>query len=155
MKPTSIRDLLSIFVVVAVVGYLLTTIGYGVLPPLPALAGITLLVLAALELILAYALKARIERKPGTRPVEPLVAARAVALAKASALAGTVMAGLWTGLLVFVLLKRTELAAAAADTPSAAIGLLSALALVAAGLWLEHCCRTPLDSDEPEQHRQS
>jgi hypothetical protein len=155
VKPTSVRDLLSLFAVLGVVGYLLTTIGYGALPPLPTFGGVTLLVLAVLELILAFALKARIERKPGARPVEPLVAARAVVLAKASALTGTVLAGLWAGLLVFVLMRRSELAAAADDTPSAAIGLVSAVALVAAGLWLEYCCRTPLDSEEEQSHRRN
>ena len=149
MKPTSIRDLLSLFVVLAVVGYLLTTIVYGSLPPLPPLAGVTLLVLAALELIWAFSLKARIDRKPNTRPLNPLVAARSVALAKASGLVGSGLAGLWAGLLVFVLIRRSELAAAADDTPSTVIGLFSAVSLAAAGLWLEHCCRTPpTDEDD-------
>jgi hypothetical protein len=154
VKPTSIRDLLAILVVLGVIGYLMTTLVYGVLPPLPAPAGITLLVLAALEVILAFALKARIDGKPGTRPVDPLVAARAVALAKASAVAGAVLAGLWAGFTVFVLARHTEIAAAADDVPGAVIGLVSALALTGAALWLEHCCRTPIDSDsDPDDRR--
>jgi hypothetical protein len=153
MKPTSIRDLLTTFVVLAVLADLLTRVGYAALPPIPTLAGVTLLVLAALEVILAFALKARIERKPGTRPVEPLVAARSVALAKASALAGAVMAGLWAGFLAFLLSCRADLAAAASDLPGAVVGLVSAVALACAALWLEHCCRTPLDSDEQEPDR--
>jgi hypothetical protein len=147
------RDLLTAFVALGVLAYPLTRVGYATLPPIPALAGVTLLVLAALEVILAFALKARIERRPGSRPVEPLMAARAVALAKASALAGALMAGLWAGFLAFLLPRRADLAAAASDLPGAVIGLVSAVALVCAALWLEHCCRTPLDSDEQEPHR--
>jgi hypothetical protein len=155
VKATSVRDLIGLFVVFGLIGYLGTRMFYDALPPLPTLAGVTLLVLAALELILAFALRARIEGRPGTRPVDPLAAARAVSLAKASALAGSVMAGAWAGFGLFVLLRRGRLAAAAADTPGAVVGLLGALALVGAALWLEHCCRTPEDSepDEPRRDR--
>ena len=148
MTPTNWRELASTFAVVAVVAHLLTRLSYGVLPPLPALAGITLLVLALIELVLGFSLKARIERRPGTRPVQPLVAARAVALAKASAWGGTVMAAVWAGLLGYLLPRLSELSAAADDTPGAVVGLVSAAALVAAALWLQHCCRAPRDSDQ-------
>lgn len=147
MKPTEVRHLVAPFLIAAVLAHLAVRLTYGSLPPLPLLAGITLLVLAAAELVLAQSLRARIQRRPGTRPVQPLVAARAVALAKASSLAGAVMGGVWAGLLGFLLPRQAWLAAAADDLPSAVVGLLSALALVAAGLWLEHCCRTPTDDD--------
>lgn len=153
MKPTTVRELVSVFVVVGVICYLLTRLYYPSLPPLPLFAGITLLVLAVLELVWGYFLKARIEGKPDTKPVEPLVAARAVALAKASALAGAALAGIWGGLLAYLLPRRGQLAAAADDTPSAVIGLVSALALAAAGLYLQHCCRTPLDDRDDRDDR--
>jgi Protein of unknown function (DUF3180) len=154
MKPTRIPELAATLVVVAVVVYLLVRLAYEALPALPTLAGVTLLVLAAIEVVLGFALKARIERRPGTKPVEPLVAARAVALAKASAVAGAVMGGVWLGMLGYLLPRRTELAAAADDTPGAVVGLACALALVAAALWLQHCCRTPSDSDDQDRDRQ-
>lgn len=154
MKPTRIPELAATLVVVAIVVYLLVRSSYSALPALPALAGVTLLVLAAIEVVLGFALKARIERRPGTKPVEPLVAARAVALAKASAVAGAVMGGVWLGMLGYLLPRRTELAAAAGDTPGAVIGLACALALTAAALWLQHCCRTPSDSDDQDRDRQ-
>ncbi|HEX4249342.1 MAG TPA: DUF3180 domain-containing protein [Pseudonocardia sp.] len=152
MRPTTWRELLSTFVVVAVAVYLIIRATYGVLPPLPLFAGITLLVLAIIETVLGYSLKARIEGRHG-QPVQPLVAARAVALAKASALAGAVMAGVWAGLLGYLLPKLSLLAAAADDTPGAVIGLVCAVALVAAAMWLQHCCRTPLDSDDPDRQQ--
>lgn len=154
MKPTRIRELAATFVVVAVVVYLLVKLAYSAMPALPPLAGVTLLVLAAIEAVLGFALKARIERRPGTKPVEPLAAARAVALAKASAVAGAVMGGAWLGLLGYLLPRRTVLAAAAGDTPGAVVGLACALALVAAALWLQHCCRAPSDHDDQDRDRQ-
>ena len=154
MKPTGWRELLPTFFVVAVVVYLITRITYGVLPPLPLFAGVTLLLLAIIETILGYSLKARIEQRPGTQPVQPLVAARAVALAKASAVAGALMAGVWAGLIGYLLPRYGQLAAAADDTPSAVLGLVCALALVAAALWLQHCCRAPTDSDDPDREHQ-
>lgn len=151
MKPTGWRELLPTYLVVALAGYLATRLSYGVLPPLPLFAGITLLALAVVETVMGFTLKARIERRPGTTPVQPLVAARAVTLAKASAVAGAVMAGVWTGLLGYLVPRLSELTAAADDTPGAALGLICAAALMAAALWLQHCCKAPRnDDDEPE-----
>ena len=100
-------------------------------------------------------LRARIRRRPGTRPVQPLVAARAVLVARASALAGALMVGVWGGLLAYVAPRSGDIAAAAGDTVAAAVGVLGAVGLVAGALWLQHCCRTPDDPtagtpDDPE-----
>jgi hypothetical protein len=77
------------------------------------------------------------------------VAARAVLVAKASSLAGAVMAGVWGGLLAHVLPRAADVAAAASDALAAGVGLACALVLVGGALWLEWCCRTPDDeSDE-------
>lgn len=154
MKPTGWRELLPTYLVVALAVYLITRLSYAVLPPLPLFAGITLLVLAIAETVLGFSLKARIERRPGTTPVQPLMAVRAVTLAKASAVAGAVMAGVWTGLLGYLLPRLSQLVAAAQDTPGAALGLGCALALVAAALWLQRCCRAPTDDDHTPRDRQ-
>lgn len=151
MKPTRLPELLAIAAAVAVVAYLGVRLMYASLPAIPLLAGVTLLGLAGIEAVLGHLLKARIEGKPGTRPVQPLSAARAVALAKASALAGAIMGGVWSGLLVYLLPKQAELKAAAADTPGAVVGLVSAIALVAAALWLQHCCRAPTGRNDRDQ----
>jgi hypothetical protein len=78
--------------------------------------------------------------------VQPLVAARAVLVARASALAGALVAGAWAGLLGYVAPRSADIAAAGGDTLAATVGLVGALVLVAGALWLQHCCRTP---DEP------
>ncbi|MDN5932904.1 MAG: DUF3180 domain-containing protein, partial [Pseudonocardia sp.] len=86
MTATRPRDLLVAALVAAVLANLLVRLSYGSLPAIPALAGVTLGVLGVAEAIAGRSLRARIERRPGTTPVPPLVAARAVLVANASAL---------------------------------------------------------------------
>ena len=145
VTPTRPRDLVLPALAAAVAVHLLVRLSYGSLPAFPGTAGVPLAVLGAAEAIGGSALRARIHRRPGTRPVQPLVAARAVLVARASALAGAIMAGAWAGLLGYVGPRSADIAAAAGDTLAAAIGLVGALALVAGALWLQHCCRTPDD----------
>ncbi len=149
MTPTRPRHLLAIALVVAVLANLVFRLFYGSLPGFPLLGGMTLGVLGIAEAIGGRALRARIRRKPGTTPVQPLVAARAVLLAKASSVAGAVVGGGWLGLLVFTVPQAGTIQAAASDTAAAAVGLACALVLVGGALWLEYCCRTPDDPDDP------
>lgn len=148
MKFTRARDLVVTGVVVGVLVNLLLVADYEALPPLPVLAGASLLVLAVVEAVFAQSLRARLAGKEGTRPVPPLLAARALALAKASSMLGAIMAGAWLGVLVYVLPKRSEMISAAGDTNSSAVGLVSAAVLIAAALWLEYSCRAPQDRDD-------
>jgi predicted outer membrane lipoprotein len=152
ITATRPRDLLVAGLVTAVLVHLLVRLTYGGLPAIPAPAGATLGVLGVAEAVAGSLLRARIQRKPGTAPVEPLVAALAVLVAKASSLSGAIVAGAWTGLLVYVLPRSADVAAAADDSVGATIGLACALGLVAGALWLEHCCRTP-DDEEPDPAR--
>jgi hypothetical protein len=147
VTPTRPRDLLAVAVVAALLANLAVRLTYGSLPGFPLLAGATFGVLGVAEGLAGNAFRARIRRRRGTRPVQPLVAARAVLVAKASALAGAIMAGAWAGLLVHVLPGSADIAAAAADSEAAGVGLVCALLLVGGALWLERCCRTP--DDEP------
>lgn len=149
MTSTRVRDLVGVAAVAAILANLVLRLTYGDLPPLPRLAGTTLLAFAAVEVVLGVTLRARIQHKPGTRPVPALTAAKAVLLAKASSLAGAITAGAWLGVLGHVLPLRAELPSAASDTVSAVLGLCCAAALVAAALWLEYCCRTP-DGPDPD-----
>ncbi len=150
MTATRVRDLFAACLVTAVVVAVLVRFAYGSLPELPVLGGATLGVLGIAEALAGRALRARIHREPGTRPVQPLVAARAVLVAKASALAGAIMAGAWAGLLVHVLPRAADVSAAAGDSAAAGVGLVCALLLVGGGLWLERCCRTPDDPTTDE-----
>jgi uncharacterized protein DUF3180 len=152
MRFTRARDLATAGIIAAVVVYLGVQLLYGQLPQLPTFAGVTLLVLAIVEAVFGTSLRSRIkwmaEGRPDTRrPLHPLTAARAVALAKASSLLGAIMLGAWLGVLVY-LLPRQEIDAAAEDLPSAIIGAVCSGVLIAAALWLEYCCRAPRDRDD-------
>jgi len=142
VTATRVADLVGLWLLAAALSWLLVRIGYGALPPVPVLAGASLLVLAAVEVGLALVLRNRIERRRGARLLDPIMAARSVALAKASSLVGALVAGVWTGVLG-LLGARATLAAAAADTPGALVGLVCAVLLVGAALHLERTCRTP------------
>lgn len=145
MRPTRPRDLLAVALVAALLANLAVRLTYGSLPGFPAPAGATLGVLGLAEALAGNALRARIRHDPGTRPVQPLVAARALLVAKASSTAGAIMAGAWAGLLAHVLPRSAEISAAGDDSLAGGIGLGCALGLVAGALWLEHCLRTPDD----------
>lgn len=160
MRFTRARDLATACVVAIVVVYLAVRLLYGSLPPLPPLAGVTLLVLAIVEAALGTSLRGRIRRMAEGRPVDgkplqPLTVARAVALAKASSLLGAIMLGAWVGVLAYLLPLRTELSAAANDVPSGIIGVVCSIALIAAALWLEYCCRAPRDRGDQRSGGQS
>ncbi|MFI5897986.1 DUF3180 domain-containing protein [Actinoplanes sp. NPDC051513] len=159
MRPTSISVLIVAGLTAAALGWLLLSFSYSSLPDLPWSPIIVLLVLAIAEGLLAQNTSARIQRKPGTLPVDPLAVARYVALAKASSLVGAISAGFSAGLLAWLAMEPTQ--AAHDDLPTAVGGLVSALALVGAALWLERACRIPEkpdakdedDSDRPSGRR--
>jgi Protein of unknown function (DUF3180) len=148
---TRARDLIAAAAIAGVLVNLLLRLSYGDVPTLPQLAGTTLLFFAIAEAVLGNTLRARIQQRPGSRPVQALTAAKAVVLAKASSLAGAITGGAWLGVLSYVLPLRSELASAASDTVTAAIGVICAAALVAAALWLEYCCRTPDGPDDVDR----
>jgi len=148
MTFTQPRQLIGAAVLAALAAYVGARVGYSELPPLPLLAGATLLLIAVVDVVLAITLRPRIRRRPGYPRVEALTAARSVALAKASSMAGAIMGGVWVGLLAYLLPIRALVQAARSDANAAVVGLVRPAALIGAGLWLEHCLRNP---DEPDE----
>ncbi|MEU6782552.1 DUF3180 domain-containing protein [Nonomuraea angiospora] len=147
MRPTHPGRLVGIIVVVALIAWAAVRPFYSDLPLMPWTAIPTVLLLAIGEGYSAWVTKARIARKPGTKPVEPLSVARLAALAKASAYAGAVFGGLFAGFGLYTvqILDR--------ETPRseffvAAGSFVSCVALICAALYLEHACRIPKDKDE-------
>ncbi|WHU47611.1 DUF3180 domain-containing protein [Gordonia sp. L191] len=150
MGPTKPLDLALVAVIVGVTAWILVRYNYSSVPPIPALAGIVLYVLAVIEAVTGFIVRARVEGKQVGRArgqLHPLTAARVVALAKASAILGAIATGLWGGMLVF-LLNQTGVTAAEHDTPAAVVGLIGGVLLTVAALWLEYCCRAPDDPDD-------
>ncbi len=145
MTPTSARLL-------AVVTALSVTAGWGLARafgdlagrylPVPWSGAVGLSVLAAGLLVWALMVRPRLRHKEGSRPLDPLVAARTAALAMAASRTGAVLGGLYLGIgLAFLPLAgqdpgRERLLAAGA-------AVLAAVAVVAVALWLERMCRLP------------
>ncbi len=158
MGSTRPRDLVAVALVAAIAGYLLVRLDYGRIPPLPRFAGVAAAVLGLAEAIFGYGLRARIQtdRSDGRStkpPVPPLTAARAVVAAKATALAGAALAGLWLGLLLYVLPESSVITAARSDSVAAIIGLVGAAVMTAGALYLEYCCRAPKPPNAPRDSR--
>lgn len=146
MGPTRKRDLAGAVAVVAIVGYVLVGVLYRWFPPLTIWTGLSLLAVALIEAGWAFYVRAKINDGQigvGAGRLHPLTVARSVVIAKASAWVGAIVAGWWIGVLVYLLPRRGELQVAGEDTPGAAVAAISALALVVAAVWLQHCCKSP------------
>lgn len=152
MTPTRPRTLVLLAVVSTAVGWGVTRIVDSVVGrffPVPWSVPALMLLLAAAVALWARGTRARLQRRPGTQPMPPLVAARTAALALATSRAGSVVGGFYLG----VALGLAQYWSANDDAQMLAIAaLLTALAsagLVGAGLWLERVCRIPPSDDEP------
>lgn len=146
MGPTRKRDLAGTIVAVAVVGYLLLSGLYRWFPPITVWTGLSLLVVAIVEAAWAFHVRAKINAGQigvGAGRLHPLSVARGVVIAKASAWVGAIVAGWWLGVLVYLLPRRSALQVAADDTKGVVVAVVSALTLVVAALWLQHCCKAP------------
>jgi hypothetical protein len=147
VRPTRLPALLLVVAVLGVLGYLLAEVAYFDLPPLPAFAPVSLLLLTVLEGGMARVVRDKVRGRSGGRPMHPIQVARAAVLAKASSLGGAILLGLYGGIFTWTFLRRDTYATAADDARVAGLSALAALALVAAALVLERACRTP---DPPE-----
>ncbi|HEX7323315.1 MAG TPA: DUF3180 domain-containing protein [Mycobacterium sp.] len=152
MGPTRKRDLTAAVAGAAVISYLLVQLLYRWFPPITVWSGLSLLVVAIAEAVWARQVRAKIgdgEIGVGAGRLHPLVVARSVWVAKASAWVGALVLGFWAGVLGYVLPRRSVLRVAAEDTGGAVVAAVSALALLVAAVWLQHCCKSPPDSGEP------
>jgi multisubunit Na+/H+ antiporter MnhE subunit len=150
LRPTSPATLVAAALASASVSWVLISSDYGSMPIPPWLLAVTLFVLALTEVVLARGAAARIARKPGRPPVEPLQMARLVVLAKASSVVGALFGGYAVGVLIYLLLERSRLIYPDRDLPETIATVVAAIALVIAALWLEHSCRVPKRPDDEE-----
>ncbi|MFT4126287.1 MAG: DUF3180 domain-containing protein [Gordonia sp. (in: high G+C Gram-positive bacteria)] len=147
LGPTKPLDLVVVALIVALTAWIFARYNYSSIPPLPTAAGAVLYVLAIIEVVVGFVVRTRVDRHEVGRArgqLHPLTAARVLALAKASAILGAIAAGVWAGMLAYLLTQR-GVTAAEHDTPAAIIGALGGVVLVGAALWLELCCRAPDD----------
>jgi hypothetical protein len=125
----------------------------GSLPGVPTAAPIVLaiiaIVLTATAINLRGRLRAQRERVPGAKGVDPLSAARAVVLGQASALVSALVTGIYGGMGVFLLSLWDTVPARKGQSLTALFAVLAGVAVMVAGLWLQHICRLPDDPDAP------
>jgi hypothetical protein len=151
MTPTRPYTLTVVALACAAACWLLLRAVYNSLPPLPWTGIPALLAVAAIEAGAGRDLRRRIARRPGTKPARPLLVSRMLVLAKASALAAAVVAGLTFGFVGYLsgLIGATT---PRHDLITAAITCAAALILLAAALFLEYCCRVPGGIDPAGTH---
>lgn len=146
MKPTKIRTLALVALVCALLAWLLLRLVYVSLPPLPWTGVPALLLLAIAETVSGRNVRARLRGAGGTR-IAPIAVARMAALAKASSLAAALIGGFAAGFLAYVL-GSLDKTAFRTDAITSGVTLGSAMALMAAALYLEQGCRVPTRRDE-------
>jgi uncharacterized protein DUF3180 len=150
MRPTRTSTLAIVAVVCAAVAWLLLKAVYERLPELPWTGVPALLVAAVAEAWTGRDLKARIVGRPGLKPAAPLFVSRMVALAKASALAGAVIAGLALGFVIYLSGSLND-TIPRQDAVTAAVTFAASVVLACAALYLEYCCRVP-DAPDRDQN---
>ncbi|WP_411128299.1 DUF3180 domain-containing protein [Streptomyces sp. x-19] len=152
MKQLRIKVLVGLFVVAGILAWAGARLwdAFGSLPGVPVAAPIVLaliaVVLAATALSLRSRLRAQRERQPEAKGVDPLVAARAVVFGQASALVAALVAGLYGGVGVFLLLSGVD-DARRTQAVYAGFSVLAGAAVVAAAIFLERVCKLPEGED--------
>lgn len=148
MRPTRWSILLIVALVTGGVAYFVTRAAYDDLPTPTIYALLWLAMLAIAEFYIALVTRARLAGRTGTRPINPLLVARYVALAKASSIAGSLATGGYAGFLIWVV--RLDSSAGTRDTKTASIGTGFGILLVLAAMLLERVCRVPEQDDDDD-----
>ncbi len=153
MTPTRIRFLVALAVIASAIGWGAVQLIQGQtgrMIPVPWTAAWTMWILAVALLIWGLLSRPRLLRKPGTRPMPPLVAARTAALAMAASRTGSLVAGFYAGIAIGAFPARaTE--AGNSTMWAAMVTMLGSILLAAAALWLERMCRLPSKPDEDQR----
>ena len=124
----------------------------GTLPGVPAAAPIVLAIIAVVLVATGVSLRSRLraqrERVPGAKGVDPLAAARSVVLGQASALVAALVTGVYGGMGVFLGSMWDSVPGRHGQVVTAGLAVAAGIAVIAAGLWIQHICRLPDDPDE-------
>jgi hypothetical protein len=146
MRPTRRRDLATAALLAVVISYLVTRHFYSDLPSPGVYSLAWLVVLTIAEVYVALVTRSRLAGRHGTRPINPLVAARIAALAKATSLVGALALGGYAGFFGWVI--QLQSTAATRDARTTGIGVGLSMLLIAAAMFLEHVCRVPDNPDD-------
>ena len=100
MKPTKVRLLLTLAVLAGAIGWGAVSLIQGQsgrILPVPWLAASTMWILALALGIWTLLARPRLQRRPGTKSLPPIVAARTAALAMAASRTGSLVGGFYLG----------------------------------------------------------
>lgn len=148
MRRTGVGAPAALAIFGAVLGWLiqvgLAAAGLAVFVP-PYSLPITLFGVGAVVIAFGWPIRQSV-RGHSKRRLDPFRSMRVLLLAKASTLAGALLAGLAVGLAVY-LLSRPVLPPVQSIV-AVVLAFVSAVVLVACGLVVEHWCRIPPEDDE-------
>lgn len=153
MTATNWRTLAVWALAGAVAGWFVARVvfvGRGEVASVPFSAAAVLAAAGVGLIFTAIRTRARLERKPGTKPLPPLVAARLAALGLAASRVGAVVAGAYTGYALFLV---ADLTTSYRKDVALRCGLcvLGAVVVVIGALLLERALRLPEDSEDAHQ----
>lgn len=154
MKQLRIPVLAGVFGVAGVLAWGAARLwnSLGTLPAVPVAAPVVLAIIATVLLATALSLRTRLKeqrlREPGAKGVDPMMAARAVLFGHASALVASLVAGLYGGVGVALLMDPSKAPARVDQTLYAGLSVAAGIAVVAAAVFLERVCRLPDDEND-------
>jgi hypothetical protein len=155
VRTLRIRMLAGIFAIAFVIAWSASRLWdtVGTLPGVPVAAPIVLAVIAVALFATALSLRSRLraqrERRPGAKGVDPLAAARAVVFAQASALVAALVAGMYAGACLYLIMYKLDMDPRRGQAVYAGLAFLAGIAVVAAAIFLERVCKLPDDEDSP------
>jgi len=147
MEPTRLRLLVALAVLAGAVGWaaakLVDAYANRTLP-VPWTMAVAMAMLALALALWARGTKARLSRREGTKPMDPIVAARTAALALAGSRTGALVAGFYVGV-GLALVPDWSVPSVRDRIVVALVTVGFAALVVVAALWLERICRIPPD----------
>ncbi|SHM31818.1 DUF3180 domain-containing protein [Actinacidiphila paucisporea] len=155
MRTLRIRTLAGLFAIAVVIAWSAARLWdtVGTLPGVPVAAPIVLVLIAVALFATALSLRSRLraqrERRPGAKGVDPLAAARAVVFAQASALVAALVAGMYGGACLYLIMYKLDMDPRRSQAVYAGLAFLAGIAVVAAAVFLERICKLPDDEDSP------
>lgn len=159
MRTLRIRTLAGLFALALVIAWsaahLWDTV--GTLPGVPVAAPIVLALIAAALLATGLSLRSRLraqrERRPGAKGVDPLAAARALVFAQASALVAALVAGMYGGTCVYLIMYKLDMEPRQDQAVYSGLAFLAGAVVVVAAVFLERVCKLPEDGEGPPPAR--
>lgn len=150
MQRTSTVALIAAGGFTAAVAAILTWRFYGSMTAIPVTVSVTLWLMTAVCVLLAWRVRDRKEDNgigQDRSQLNPVTAAQFLVIGKASAWTGAIIGGAYVGIGSYILPRAGDLVAASGDLPGVAASALGGVALAAAGLYLERHCETPPPAD--------